>query len=152
MIHLKTIINMYDHLHWANQIMLETLQNTETENSRAIRLFSHILFAETVWLTRMQEQDSSSLPIWQETTIADCKKMASRNQAGFTAFLDRLNETDLDRIITYKNSKEAAFQNSIRDILTHVALHGHYHRGQINADLRTNHHEPVSIDFITFVR
>ena len=34
-------------------------------------------------------------------------------------------------LVTYKNSKGTEFRNSKRDILTHVALHGQYHRGQI---------------------
>ena len=38
------------------------------------------------------------------------------------------------------------------DIVTHVALHGAYHRGQIAWVLRHGAGEPVSTDFITMVR
>jgi len=58
----------------------------------------------------------------------------------------------LIKIISYKNSSGRAFQNSVRDVLMHVALHGQYHRGQINLQLRANGMEPVNVDFITFVR
>ena len=43
---LKTIQKMFEHLNWANQRILETLQNIEVENQQ-VRLFSHILYCRT---------------------------------------------------------------------------------------------------------
>lgn len=143
---------MYDHLKWANERILETLQNTEGENQEAIRLFSHILFAEKVWFTRLQGLDSSQLPLWSDVDIEVCAELIKQNEESITTFLTNLTETDLDKIISYKNQSGKEFQNSLRDLLTHVALHGQYHRGQINARLRANGTEPINVDFITFVR
>ncbi|MGE7918037.1 DinB family protein [Viridibacillus sp. NPDC093762] len=67
-------------------------------------------------------------------------------------FLTNLANTDLDKLISYKNSKGKECKNSVRDILTHVVLHGQYHRGQINSLLREKGIEPINVDFITFVR
>jgi hypothetical protein len=39
---------MYEHLNWANQRILETLQSMEGENQEVSRLFSHILFADSI--------------------------------------------------------------------------------------------------------
>jgi uncharacterized damage-inducible protein DinB len=124
----KTIQNMFEHLHWANQRILETLKSIEGENKQAIILFSHILLAEQVWFTRLKGLDSSKLPIWAEVS------------------------SDLEQTVSYRNSKGIEFKNSVRDILTHAALHGQYHRGQINQLLRINDFEPVNVDFITFRR
>ena len=66
---LKTIQNMYDHLNWANQRILKTLQSLEVENQKVSRLFSHILFAEKIWITRLQGLDSTGLPIWSDIDI-----------------------------------------------------------------------------------
>jgi uncharacterized damage-inducible protein DinB len=143
---------MYEHLHWANQHILETLQSIEAENQEVCRLFSHILFAEKVWITRLQGLDSSRLPIWSEVDIEVCANLVMQNKESITTFLNNLSNTDLDKLISYTNSKGEEFKNSVRDILTHVALHGHYHRGQINSRLRADCFEPVNIDFITFVR
>ncbi|WP_244563156.1 DinB family protein [Paenibacillus uliginis] len=54
--------------------------------------------------------------------------------------------------MTYTNSSGKEFMTSIRDILTHVALHGQYHRGQINSRFRADGIDPVNMDYITFVR
>jgi uncharacterized damage-inducible protein DinB len=143
---------MYEHLNWANQRILETLQNVETDNQQVKSLFSHILFAEKVWITRLRGLDSSRLPIWSEVNIEVCAELVKQNEESFTAFLTNLANTDLDNLISYTNSKGKEFKSSMRDILTHVALHGQYHRGQINSRLRADGIEPVNTDFITFVR
>lgn len=148
---MRTIQKMYEHLNWANQRILETLQNMEDENQQVRRLFSHILYAEQVWIARLQGMDSSQLPIWSEADIAVCAELVRKNEENFTAFFANLSSSDLDSLICYKNSKGKEFKTSIRDILN-VALHGHYHRGQINTRLREEGIEPVNIDFITFVR
>jgi uncharacterized damage-inducible protein DinB len=143
---------MYEHLNWANQRILETLQSMEGENQEVSRLFSHILFAEKVWITRLQGLDSSRLPIWSDVDIEVCADLVMQNNESLTTFLASLSNTDLDKLISYSNSKGKEFKNSVRDILTHIALHGQYHRGQINLRLRADGFEPVNLDFITFVR
>ena len=143
---------MFEHLNWANQCILETLQSIEDENQEVNRLFSHILFAEKVWITRLRGLDSSRLPIWLEVDMEVCAELVMQNEESLTTFLTNLANSDLDKLIIYSNSKGTEFKNSIRDILTHIALHGQYHRGQINSRLRADGIEPVNIDFITFLR
>ena len=81
-----------------------------------------------------------------------CAELVMQNEESLTTFLTNLANSDLDKLIFYTNSKGTEFKNSVRDILTHIALHGQYHRGQINSRLRADGIEPVNIDFITFVR
>lgn len=148
---LETIRAMFGHLNWANQRILETLQNGE-ENKQANNLFSHILHAENVWYTRLKGPDSSHLPIWAEVSLESCVAMVNRNHHNYAELLLTLSNTDLEQLLSYKNSKGIEFQNTIRDILTHVALHGQYHRGQINQLLRAADLEPINVDYITFRR
>jgi len=143
---------MYEHLIWANKSILETLQNLEDVNREVSRLFSHILFSEKVWITRIQGGDSSRLPIWLDVDLEVCKELVRHNEESVKIFLSNLAETDLDKVISYKNSSGKEFENNLREILTHVAIHGQYHRGQINLLLRANGNEPVNVDFITLMR
>ncbi|WP_100404353.1 DinB family protein [Bacillus solitudinis] len=149
---MKTIIRMYKHLNWANQRMLEILQTLECDNQQARRLFSHILYSEQVWLSRLQGIDSSHLPIWGEIEITACEALVKQNEQSFTIFLSSIIDSDLDNLITYRNSEGKEFRSSLRDILTHLVLHGQYHRGQIMSRLRADGIDPINIDFITFVR
>lgn len=151
MAYLETIQSMFKHLHWANQQILETLQNSK-ENKQANNLFSHILHAENVWYTRLKGADSSHLPIWSEVSVESCVEMVNQNHHNYDELLSTLSNSNLDQLVSYKNSNGTKFDNSIRDILTHVALHGQYHRGQINQLLRAANKEPISVDYILFRR
>ncbi|MFB3167408.1 DinB family protein [Neobacillus sp. 179-C4.2 HS] len=148
---METIQSMFKHLHWANQQILETLQNSK-ENKQANNLFSHILHAENVWYTRLKGADSSHLPIWSEVSVESCVEMVNQNHHNYDELLSTLSNSNLDQLVSYKNSNGTKFDNSIRDILTHVALHGQYHRGQINQLLRAANKEPISVDYILFRR
>ncbi|MNW40976.1 DinB family protein [compost metagenome] len=148
---MKTIQKMFEHLHWANQNILERLQNVEIREQQ-VKLFSHILNAEQIWLARLQGMDTSQMPVWSDGDITVCAKLIKQNEENFKTFFAKIANTDLDTLITYTNSNGKKFMISIRDILTHVALHGQYHRGQINSRLRVDGNDPVNIDYITFVR
>ncbi|PAE37759.1 DinB family protein [Bacillus sp. 7884-1] len=149
---METIQSMCKHVHWANQRILETLQNGAVENRQVNNLFSHLLHAENVWFTRLMGADSSHLPIWADISLESCVEMVNQNYHNYAELLSNLSNTDLDRVVSYKNSKGTEFRNTIREILTHVALHGQYHRGQINQLLRVADLEPINVDFITFKR
>jgi uncharacterized damage-inducible protein DinB len=149
---METIQSMFKHLHWANLRILDTLNDIEEENKKTVNLFSHILHAENVWYTRLKGTDSAHLPIWAVIHLDTCKELVNQNNHNFTQLLSTLSNTKLDQILIYKTSTGSQFQNSIRDILTHVALHGQYHRGQINQLLRAAGLEPISVDYITFRR
>ncbi|MEH7255294.1 DinB family protein [Neobacillus niacini] len=149
---METIRNMFKHLHWANQRILETLEHNTEVDKQIINLFSHILLAEQVWFTRLKGLDSASLPIWEEIRIEACAELVKQNHLNYKDYLNGVTENKLEQIVSYRNSKGQEFKNSVGEILTHVGLHGQYHRGQINLLLRKNQIEPINVDFITFKR
>jgi uncharacterized damage-inducible protein DinB len=147
---METIQSLFKHLHWANLRILDTLQSAEVENKHASNLFSHILHAENVRVTRLNGIESGSLPIWADISLESCVELVKQNHQQYAALLS--SNLELDQSITYKNSKDTEFCHSVREILTHVALHGQYHRGQINQQLRLAGYEPINVDYITFRR
>lgn len=149
---MQTIRNMFKQLNWANERILAHL-HTQDHNEQALRLFAHILHSEQVWLTRLLENDSSHIAIWPDADLSDCSRWVDENNGNFLAYLSTVEENvTLEKVINYKNQTGASYSTSVRDILTHVALHGQYHRGQINTMLRAAGGEPVNVDYITYVR
>jgi uncharacterized damage-inducible protein DinB len=146
------ITRMFEHIDWANLEMLDALKLTHAKSEKALSLFIHILSAENVWLNRLNEIDTMDLQIWPKASLEHCEQLISANRQGYHKFLKELNDSDYSRLISYTNSKGVAFTTSIADILTHVSLHGSYHRGQINAMLRSEGYEPRNTDYITFSR
>ena len=66
--------------------------------------------------------------------------------------LDPLSAGDLEEGVGYRNSLGEYWTSTAGDILTHVAMHGGYHRAQIAAALRERGREPVYTDFIHAIR
>jgi uncharacterized damage-inducible protein DinB len=85
-------------------------------------------------------------------TLDECESIARENVVAFTELLSRLTPDLLEKPITYRNSAGDQFTSTIEDILTHVAMHGSYHRGQIAASLRAGGDSPSPTDYIAFVR
>lgn len=145
-------IRLYEHAAWANRRVLELLRAQGAANERAQELFAHILNSERVWITRLQGQDSNALPIWSKLSLDECAALVEENAAVYHRFIAELPEAEFSRVLTYRNQTGRQFQTSIADILTHVAMHGAYHRGQITEVVRRAGGEPVGTDFIIFAR
>ena len=66
--------------------------------------------------------------------------------------LASLDEEELRESVGYRNSKGEFWTSTVADILTHVALHASYHRGQIAAAIREAGGPPPYTDYIHAVR
>jgi uncharacterized damage-inducible protein DinB len=150
---LKTIKRMLEHAVWANRQLLAAVRESGGGSPEALRLFRHIAIAEQVWITRLNGETSAHLQPWADNADLDSiESLIASNEQQYRAYMAELTEEKLDANLSYANQSGAMFQTPIRDILTHVALHGQYHRGQINRMLREDGGEPQALDFILFAR
>lgn len=115
-------------------------------------MLSHILSAEKIWLLRLRGEDSWGVKVFEEFTLKECARLSDELHREYRAYLDLLTEDSLDTILAYKNTKGVEFRTSIKDILTHVAFHGAYHRGQIALLVRQGGGRAVPTDHINFTR
>jgi len=148
---LAAIGRLFDHLAWADGLVLDALGRMSPAPETAVREYAHILGADEVWLSRLEQRPSRSA-VWPTLTLAELGPLAAEMHRGYSAFLARLGENDLEAGVSYTNSAGQAFRTPVRDILLHVALHAHYHRGKVNLLLRQAGQAPAPADFIGFVR
>ncbi|EFM12178.1 DinB family protein [Paenibacillus curdlanolyticus YK9] len=150
---MKTIKRMLEHQIWANRELLSAIQRCDGQAQEALNLFRHYVIAEQAWIMRLNGESSTHLRLWtDDADLASLEEAVASNEQRYGDYMERLTEESLDDMITYVNQSGVAFQTSIRDILTHVALHGQYHRGQINRVLRESSVQPEAVDFILFSR
>lgn len=142
---------LFDHLQWADARTLRSLVDSEHLPARAVELFAHVLSAEHVWLSRLRGSTPRT-PVWSTLPLAECDAMMRENHAGYAALLDTLRDEDLDAAVRYTNSAGQEFSSTGAEILTQVAMHGSYHRGQIAALVRAAGDTPQPTDFIAFAR
>ena len=139
-----------EHMRWADHLILEALRG-ENVPARALELYAHVLGAEHVWLARLQGR-APELEVWPALGVDDCARVASLNASALAAFLEDTPEDHLPRPVRYRNSAGREFESRMEDILLQVAMHGQYHRGQVNLLLRDAGLQPAPVDYIAFVR
>lgn len=148
---LALLSRLFEHMYWADRRLLALL-GSGAHGGEPVRLFSHLLAAERVWLLRIRGEDASHQPIWPRLVPVEMHAMAAANQTGYRRLLSGLTEGGAAEEVTYTNSQGTVFRTRVVDILTHAAMHGSYHRGQIAAAVRAAGGEPVNTDYITYVR
>ena len=141
--------NLFAHNFWAHDELLSELRRSPPD-AETLRLFAHVVAAEHLWLTRIDSM-KASVAVWPALTLDELAELEAKNRSRFRELLGAPDDTRLRRV-KYRNSAGNDFDNSVGEILTHVALHGHYHRGQIARNMRGAGREPVYTDYIGFVR
>lgn len=132
---------------WANREEVESLRALASP-AAALRLLTHIIGAEWLWITRIRSE-SAKMAVWPELSLDQCAAEIDRLRA---AWQNILQTVDRESTIHYRNSKGESWSNSVDDILTHVVMHGAYHRGQIATLVRQGGDTPAYTDYIQAVR
>ena len=142
---------LYQHQAWADERVLQSLRAAHSVLKRDLDLYSHILGSEHNWLSRINGS-VPKLAIWPTLTLDECERVGKETVSAFTALISSLTPESLQKPITYRNSVGDQFTSTLEDILTHVSLHGAYHRGQIAASIRAAGDAPTPTDYIAFAR
>jgi uncharacterized damage-inducible protein DinB len=136
---------------WGDQQVLAALRACPTAQAEALPLLAHLLAAEHIWLSRLTHREANQ-PVWPRLTLAECDNLALENAASYRGLAERLSAADLGAALRYRNSRGEEFITPVIDILTHVVIHGAYHRGQIAKVLGRAGIPAVNTDYITFAR
>jgi uncharacterized damage-inducible protein DinB len=140
---------------WANTKLLTHLDGIVAGGQqlpeRALRLFSHVLNAQAIWLARLTNTQSP-VKVWQQHDLQGLHQLHEQTSERLHRYMQDADEQELHRMISYANSQGNAYDSQVSDILTHVCVHANYHRAQVAADLRQNGLEPINTDFITYCR
>jgi uncharacterized damage-inducible protein DinB len=144
-------LRMFAYDDWANRDTLASLKSSGTIPSRSLKLMSHVIAAERLWLERL-EQDEPSLVFWPELNLQECEAHLDDLARSWQRYLNGLQTGDYSRQISYTDSKGEGWTNKVEDALMHVLMHSAQHRGQIALDLRASGQTPAYTDFIQAVR
>lgn len=151
MIRLEEIRRLWQHMRWADREVLAAVTGRPAAGAPVVREAAHILGAEETWLARLDGRQPRTA-VWPKVGLDDLAGLLETTHEAGTAFLEGLEEADLGRPVEYANSAGATFSNTVEEILTHVALHGQYHRGKVNLLLRQAGYQPAPCDYIAWLR
>ena len=144
--------DLFAYHHWANRTILQTLVATGTPPDSVVNLFSHLLNAHFIWLDRI-EQTSPTYAVWQVHALADLHDLAQQAHDRTMDLLQSAEYGDgFSHSVSYQNFKGMKFENTVLEILTHVANHSTHHRAQVAQLLRQHSIPPPATDYIFYRR
>jgi uncharacterized damage-inducible protein DinB len=114
-------------------------------------LLAHVAAAEHIWLARLRCRPAA-VPVWPRLTLCECERLAGENAAGYASLLRGLGGADLRVAVRYRNIWGEEFATPVIDILTHVVVHGAYHRGLIAKALGRAGVPAPNTDYITYAQ
>ena len=145
------IARMVRAMSWANRETPAAIETLPEPPAEVLRLLGHVFAAERIWLLRLRQEESTA-SVWPQLDFRGCQGLAEQNAAGYSAFVGGLDDAALSTTARYQNLKGEPCESSVIDILTHVVIHGAYHRGQIAKTLGAIGKQAPSTDFIAFAR
>jgi uncharacterized damage-inducible protein DinB len=136
---------------WANRETLASVKAAADPPPEALRWLGHLVGAGRIWLARLEGSAAPPPGVWPALSLDDAAAGLEDLAARWRNFLSSPNAAP-SRTVTYTNSKGEPWTSSVDDIVTHVTIHGGYHRGQIAAALRAAGFTPAYTDYIQAAR
>jgi uncharacterized damage-inducible protein DinB len=145
-------IKLFQYNDWANNLILDTLSKNEIKDPEVYKIFSHVINAQFIWMSRISGNKAIHKPVWSVHPLEDLKKFSKESTGLWLEYLSKLEDKELQRSISYSNSEGASFENTVGDMLPHIVNHASYHRGQVNKLIRREGLPVHNTDFITWRR
>lgn len=135
---------------WANRRIVAALKSNRSEKSR--KILAHLLITEAEYYERLYGKDSTGFDFWQNLSLEECGDLAKENAGRFERLLKQFDDEGLGQTASYKTSEGVSYENTFREILTHVLFHSSIHRGNIILKMREDGFAPPKIDYIIYLR
>jgi len=138
-------------MRWADAQFADALERNPPPDGDAERLFAHVASVEHLWYARIRGQPHQ-YPVWPVFDASQSRAIAAEHADLFEQLLIDADDDALSRVVAYRNSAGRDYLSPVGEIITHVAMHGSHHRGQIARLLRQAGREPPYTDYIQFSR
>lgn len=143
---------LFEYDTWANREALASLETLSGTAERPLKLFSHIIGAQCVWISRFESLEPPTPEPWPSLTMEQARSGLEELQGRWSGLLDGLTPEKLAANLTYRNTKGIEFKTPVRDVLMHLVMHSAYHRGQVARAVREAGGKPAATDYVVYVR
>jgi uncharacterized damage-inducible protein DinB len=152
MTRLALLRDLYDYNEYANNHLVEVAATARDEHLRdVIATLAHVAGAQINWLERWKGGvNKRSTVDLQESirTVNDLREAFARSHADLSDYTAALTDADIESSLAYKDSRGDPYERPLWQLLTHVANHGTYHRGEAATALTALGHSPGDLDYL----
>ena len=92
------IIHLFKYNSWATERAAESIRSTNKITPDAIKLLSHIISAQYVWLNRITDE-KTDITVWHNFTIAECFALSIEVTSKWINLLEGKNNEFLEKIL-----------------------------------------------------
>jgi uncharacterized damage-inducible protein DinB len=159
----KIFVQYADYNLWANQRMIDTINNLSDEqinrdivsSYRSIyKTLLHLWDVENIWWQRLKLVEQQ---VWQSDdftgSVMELGNNVIQQSKQWKEWIDLSTPAALDHEFIYKNSKKDQYKQPVSEMLHHLFNHQSYHRGQLVTMLRQVGVTDIpNTDLISFLR
>lgn len=109
----------------------------------------HIIRADRLWLSRAMETSDLTLLPYETVDRGEIRQAWDILECDVRSFLDSLSDQDLQRQVTYPNTRDIVQKRHVFELLLHICNHGTVHRAEMCAILHILGH---TVDFDVSLR
>lgn len=157
---LEAVRSLYAYSSWANTRVLDTAERLKVQQFIAVNdggdsirdILVHTASAHWTWLERCQGASPSAL--WNSADfpyVATLRARWAEVENDTRTYIDRLDEADLQRIITYVNFQGQTWSYPLWQALLHQANHATQHRSEAALLLTRFGCSPGDLDLLVYV-
>ena len=137
---------------WANYRVLKSVEDHGGSDEELLKLFSHILSAQNIWLNRIKSLPTSPFPVWEQYKLTELITMTEESSDNWNDYMGEHKLDTFEEMIFYTDSEGKKYENTIREIIAHMVNHSAYHRGQVAKYIREQGGQPAITDYIVYAR
>ncbi len=145
MITIDPIRLLYDYHYWANARMLDACEALTTEQwhrphghswGSAHGMLTHMLAAETIWLSRWKGTSPTILLKPEEfPALVDIRRQWAEIEDDLRRFIAACDDARLNSVLHYRTTRGDPQGDLLGVLMLHLANHGTHHRGELAAML-----------------
>jgi uncharacterized damage-inducible protein DinB len=135
------IRELYGYHHWANRRLFEVAAGLGAEAAARdmgkhwsfptlTRMFAHIYGADWLWLQRFKGVSPPSMPGGDFATLDALRTAWDTFEIEQRAYVEGLADTDLGRVVNFKNTQGIEGHVALAPLLQHVVNHATHHRSE----------------------
>lgn len=143
---------------WRRRIISELLQEVDEKYfaqelpgsfGSLYIILNHLVWAEKIWLGRVNRDEVATMKSSNTQDLLAAWESVTRK---WTNLVEQLDEKQFNAPVSYFNSTGDQYENSTLEIVIHLVDHSTYHIGQMMNAVRGFGIEPVSTNYIHYLR
>ena len=140
---------LFEHDRWANGLVLNAMGGLgERLPSKPLGRLSHLIICQQLWLSRMTDDFETPASIFPAWTLDETRDRYEVIGGGMKRLIETLPEADFHAHFDFTSMEGKPYRLLRRDILTQLAEHGAYHRGQIAVEINPLLGKPLATDYV----